>query len=529
MFKKSAALLVSSTILFSGISLGEGQQVFASENESGKDKVKNVIYMIPDGYSAGYATNYRWFKGEDSVFDPHLKGMMKTYSEDTEVTDSAAAGTAMATGEKTNNGMVGVTPDGKELDSILQASENAGKSSGLVATSTITHATPAVFASHVKDRDNEAEIAPQLLESGVDVLLGGGKEMFLPESKGGLQGENNLLDLAEQDGYSFVENKDELANAEGDERILGLFADEALSPELERGETNEPSLSDMTSTAINSLSQDEDGFFLMVEGSQIDWAGHAHDAAWAMNDTQAFEKAVEDALDYAKQDEETLVVIAGDHETGGMTVGSNGEYDVKQEVVQGVSATGDHMAEQLNEDKSNIAQVVEEYTGLELTDDEVETIRSAEKPNEAINNVVSDRALVGWTSSVHTGVDVPIYAYGPSSDDFSGLVENTDLPKKMADAMGVELGSITEEESNSDKEKNKDNHISWEGEGGLNYATPLEGWDKKRSVVDYLKSNGYPSDLNFRGEIAASFEVEDYTGTATQNTTMLDQLKKALD
>ncbi|GGF13579.1 hypothetical protein GCM10010954_10380 [Halobacillus andaensis] len=147
------------------------------------------------------------------------------------------------------------------------------------------------------------------------------------------------------------------------------------------------------------------------------------------------------------------------------------------------------MAEQLNEDQSNIAQVVEEYTGLELTDDEVETIRSAEKPNEAINNVVSDRALVGGTSSVHTGVDVPIYAYGPASDDFSGLVENTDLPKIMAEAMGVKLGSSTEDEQSKDKGKNKDKHIYWEDQGGLTYATPLMGWDK-RTLVDYLKSNG---------------------------------------
>ncbi|WP_371925834.1 alkaline phosphatase [Halobacillus sp. A5] len=518
MIKKSAALLVSTTILFSGAGLGGHQPVYADETSSDK-KVKNVIYMIPDGYSAGYATNYRWFKGEDSVFDPYLKGMMKTYSEDTEVTDSAAAGTAMATGHKTNNGMIGVTPDGEKVDSILHASENAGKSSGLVATSTITHATPAVFASHVEDRDNEAGIAPQLLENDVDVLLGGGKEMFLPESEGGEQ-EENLLTQAEESGYSFVENQEELSNVENDEKILGLFADGPLSPEMERGETEEPSLSEMTSTAIQSLSQDEEGFFLMVEGSQIDWAGHAHDAAWAMNDTAAFEEAAAEALDYAKQDEETLVVIAGDHETGGMTVGSNGEYDVKQDVVQGVSATGDHMAEQLDEDRSNVAQVVEEYAGVELSKEEVETIRSAEKPNEAINDAVSDHALVGWTSSVHTGVDVPIYAYGPSSDDFSGLVNNIDIPTKMAEAMGLELEDAPENDDSKE--------ASWKNKGGLNYASPASGWNKW-SVVDYLKSHGYPSDFSFRGEIASSYKLTDYKGTAPQNLSMLDQLKQEFE
>ncbi|WP_101843614.1 alkaline phosphatase [Halobacillus sp. Marseille-P3879] len=523
MLKKSAALLVSSTILFSGASLGDKGSVYAEESNSGNENVKNVIYMIPDGYSAGYATNYRWFKGEDSSFDPYLKGMMKTYSEDTEVTDSAAAGTAMATGSKTNNGMVGVTPDGEKLDSILNASENAGKSSGLVATSTITHATPAVFASHVEDRDNEAGIAPQLLENDVDILLGGGKEMFLPESEGGQQAEN-LIQQAEEDGYAFAETKDELMDLKKKDRILGLFADEALSPELERSETEEPSLSDMTSTAIDSLSQDEDGFFLMVEGSQIDWAGHAHDAAWAMNDTAAFEKAVEEAIEYAKEDKETLVVIAGDHETGGMTVGSNGEYDVKQDVIQGVSATGDHMAEQLNKDRSNVAQVVEEYTSVELSEEEIETIRSSEKPNEAINNAVSDHALVGWTSSVHTGVDVPIYAYGPASNDFSGLVNNTDIPKKMASAMGVELGNHSE---NNEKD-NKDKQMTWKNKNNKNYATPANGWNEW-SVVDYLKSKGYPAGFSFRGKVAASYNVKNYKGTAPQNITMLEQLKEELN
>lgn len=137
-------------LVVSGISVNVTMDYAEARNDNAHNgKVKNVIYMIPDGYSAAYATNYRWFKGEDSSFDPYVKGLIKTYSADTEVTDSAAAGTAMATGVKTNNGMVGVTPDGKEVDSILDAAEAAKKSTGLVATSTITHATPAVFGASV--------------------------------------------------------------------------------------------------------------------------------------------------------------------------------------------------------------------------------------------------------------------------------------------------------------------------------------------------------------------------------------------
>ncbi|MGP4075983.1 alkaline phosphatase [Halobacillus sp. K22] len=517
MLKKSAAVLASSTLLFAGAAFGGGPDVQAGGQDDNPE-VKNVIYLIPDGYSTAYATNYRWFKGEDSAFDPYLKGMMKTYSEDSEVTDSAAAGTAMATGTKTNNGMVGVNPDGEDVESILDVSEKAGKSTGLVATSTITHATPATFGASVQDRDDQAKIAPQYLENDVDVLMGGGKEYFLPESEGGKQKDDNLVEQAQEDGYSYVENKDEMMALENDEKILGLFADGPLASELDRDETDQPSLSDMTSSAIDALSQDEDGFFLMVEGSQIDWAGHAHDAAWAMNDTQAFEKAVTEALEYAKQDKNTLVVIAGDHETGGMSVGSNGEYDVKQDVVRDVTATGDHMAEQLNDDKSNVKKVVSEYTGLDLSDEEVETIRSSEAPNEAINDIVSDRALVGWTTSAHTGVDVPIYAYGPASDQFSGLVNNTDLPKKMAAAMGHNLDG---------KDEDHDGEMTWKEQDGMDYAIPMGGWHKG-SVVDYLKSNGYKADFSFRGEIADSFDINNYHGTYDQNVFMLQTLKDEL-
>ncbi|WP_181347501.1 alkaline phosphatase [Thalassobacillus sp. CUG 92003] len=514
MFKKIAAVVVISLLMFIGATFVV-EKAHAGGHDNAEEKVENVIYLIPDGYSAGYATNYRWYKGEDSVFDPYLKGMMKTYSKDSEVTDSAAAGTAMATGQKTDNGMVGVTPDGKELTSILDASEAAGKSSGLVATSTITHATPAVFGSSVKDRDDESKIAPQYLENGVDVILGGGRKFFLSESEGGTQAEDNLVKVAQNEGYAYVEDRAQLMMMDNSDKVLGLFAEGPLSSELDREDTQEPSLEEMTSSAIDTLSKDEDGFFLMVEGSQIDWAGHAHDAPWAMKDTEAFEMAAKKALDFAKKDKHTLVVIAGDHETGGMTVGANGEYDVKTEVLQRVSATGDYMAAQLDDEQSNIKKVVKEYTGLDLNEKEVEKIRASENPNNAINAIVSDYALVGWTSSAHTGVDVPIYAYGPSADDFSGLVNNTDLPKKMAAAMDIEL--------TTDSAK-----PSWEDQNEREYALPAGDWDPF-SVVDLLKSHGYNSSLTFRGKVANDYDINDYKGTAKQNIFLLQELKEELN
>lgn len=303
----------------------------SNNQNSNNGKAKNVILMVPDGYSASYATNYRWYKGEETVLDSMLVGMHRTYSSNTKVTDSAAAGTAMATGVKTNNGMISTSPDGKELKTILESAEEKGKSSGLVATSTITHATPAVFASHVASRSNEADIAPQLLENGVDVLLGGGQKYF-PES---------LLNEASENGYQYVTNQEELKNVKKADKLIGLFAEDGMAPELDRDETNQPSLAEMTESALDVLKKDKDGFFLMVEGSQIDWAGHDNDAAWAMKDSEAFELAVEEAVEFAKKDGNTLVVVAGDHDTGGMSVGGYGKGDANLEVLRNVSATGD--------------------------------------------------------------------------------------------------------------------------------------------------------------------------------------------
>ena len=403
-------------------------EVAAKSNEKKQHEAENVIFMIPDGYSASYATNYRLYKGEESIMDSMLVGMHRTYSANTEVTDSAAAGTAMATGVKTNNGMISTAPDGTKLKTILQAAEEKGKSSGLVATSTITHATPAVFASHVTSRSDEATIAPQLIENGVDVLLGGGKKHF-PDT---------LLNEAAKDGYRYISTKEELTKLnKKTNKLIGLFAEDGLAPELDREGTNQPSLAEMTETAIDVLKKDKDGFFLMVEGSAIDWAGHDQDAAWAMKDTEAFEEALQVVMDFAKKDKNTLVVIASDHETGGMSVGGYDQYDAKLEVLHNVTATGDYMESKLNSDRSNIQEVVKTYTSLDLTTNEINKIKNASSASIAINQVVSQRALVGWTTLAHTGVDVPLYAYGPGSDLFRGLHENTDLPVLMAKAMKI--------------------------------------------------------------------------------------------
>lgn len=402
-------------------------------------KVKKVILMIPDGYSAGYATNYRWFKGSDVIMDKLLVGMVKTFSADNKVTDSAAAGTAMATGLKTNNGMISETSDGRTAQTILEAARKAGKSAGLVVTSTITHATPAVFAAHVNSRDSEADIAPQMLER-VEVLFGGGKEFFLPEALGGKQKERNLIKEAQAKGYTIIEDKNQLQGAKG-KKLLGLFANNGMAPELDRDATKEPSLAEMTNKALATLNKDKDGFFLMVEGSQIDWAGHNHDPAWAMKDTEAFEGAVKAALEFATNDGHTLVVVVGDHDTGGFSVGGYDKYEANVEILRKVTATGNYMVTKLNSEGNNIKEIVKTYTEQELSDDEVNLIKTSSNQAHTINDIISQRALVSWTTFAHTGTDIPLYAYGVGEELFEGLHDNTDIPKLIAKVMNIQFRS----------------------------------------------------------------------------------------
>lgn len=452
MLKKAILGVLSTALLVGGIGFSSGWVAAGPPGHggkpdqpgppphAGKSKVENVILFIPDGYSAGYNVNYRHYKEDgDPVWDEFLTGMMTTHSANDRITDSAAAGTAMSTGVKTNNGAVGVDPDGEKLETILQAAHDAGKSTGLVATSTITHATPAVFASHVSSRNEQEEIARQYIDEGsVDVLLGGGMDYFLPESEGGRQRERDLIQEAMDNGYQVVENRDELLSIEGD-KVLGLFANDAMAPELHREETEEPSLAEMTGAAIDVLSQEDEGFFLMVEGSQIDWAGHANDAAWAMSDTAAFEEAVIEALGFADQNDETLIIVAGDHDTGGMSLGGYNSKGTDVEILHRVTATGDYMAQQINSDRTNIQEVVEEYTSITLSNEETEVIKQSTNLSLAINQTISDYAGVGWSSTNHTGVEVPVYAYGPRSDLFTGLIDNTDIPLAIAEAYRISL------------------------------------------------------------------------------------------
>lgn len=340
---------------------------------------RNVILLIGDGMGHNHVAlaRHRAVGPAGRLYMERLPvaGWLRTYSANRLVTDSAAASTAMACGVKTDNGRIGTTPDGIAWQSILERARQKGYRTGLVATSTITHATPAGFAAHVDTRAMEIDIAVQMLTCGVDVMFGGGRRYWLPEPNGKRADGRSLINEARTAGYQVVYSKDQLA-ALTPGPVLGLFADDAMTTY-----DPEPSPAVMTRTAIDLLSANSGEwfapaprFFLMIEGSQIDWAAHGNDADNVVRQTLLFDLAIKEAIDFACRDKNTLVVITADHETGGL-------------------------------------------------------ILQREKDNH-----VADE----WATKGHTAVDVPIYAFGPGSMRFSGTLDNTDIAKRIAEVLGFD-------------------------------------------------------------------------------------------
>ncbi|ART63953.1 hypothetical protein B9H00_13550 [Kushneria marisflavi] len=422
---------------------------------------QNVILMVPDGFGTDYSTAFRTFKGGEELpaweAEEMLTGAIKTHSANSLITDSAAAGTAFATGQKTDNGMISQSPDGQDLESIVDLAEAAGKSTGVVSTSSVTHATPAVFGANVEDRNDATTIAQQFIDNDqLDVMLGGGLQYFTDEQQGGMA-QGDLLAQAESQGYTFVGNATDLEGVEGD-RLLGLFADDAMDTSFGESGEDQPSLAQMTQTALNTLSQNDNGFFMMVEGSQIDWAGHANDAGWAMNDALAFEDAVKVAQQFSEDNPDTLLVIAPDHETGGMSAQST--LDNNASIYQNFTATYEQMYDEASDriESAGISQgddgaawimqgTVAEMTGGEvlLSRDELTNVLSAEDADaglEALTQTLNEYGGISFSSGGHTAENVPLYASGPGSDIFEGLLDNTEVGQGLATAMGLEFSDL---------------------------------------------------------------------------------------
>ncbi|HEX6923562.1 MAG TPA: alkaline phosphatase [Bacillales bacterium] len=411
-------------------------------------KIKNVILMIGDGMGPAYLTAYRYLKDDPSTprmeptaFDPYLVGMASTYSYDKQeaITDSAAAATAMSAGVKTYNGAIAVNMDRQPVETVLEQAKKNGKATGLVTTTQINHATPAAFGAHDVERHHYNAIADDYYDDlingqhKIDVMLGGGQKFFKRDDR-------NLVKAFKEDGYSYVTTRKELMN-DNNEQVLGLFAEVELPKMIDRPDSV-PSLKEMTTSALDRLSQDKDGFFLMVEGGQIDWAGHANDIVGAMSEVKDFEKAFKAALEFAKEDGHTLVVVTADHSTGGLTIGADGKYDWNPEPIKKAERTPQFMAEQIA-NGAPVKETLDQYIEFDLTQEEIQSVKAAENqldenPNavhDAINKIFTERTNTGWTTHGHTGVDVPVYAYGPAAEMFAGRIENTKIAKNIFDIL----------------------------------------------------------------------------------------------
>ncbi|WP_225999135.1 alkaline phosphatase [Paenibacillus sp. BJ-4] len=457
--KKPVAALVATMML----AVSGGTAMAAEKDMS----IKNVIILIPDGMANDATALARWYKGSSLTLDSMASGMVRTHSADAPIADSAPAGTAFATGHKSHTGYVGVLPDEatmpdqqpiaagdakKPVASILEASKLAGKSTGIIATSEIMHATPADFTAHYPDRKNYDALSMQQAFNGVDVVLGGGgKFLEAAERKDG----QDLIAQIKDQGYDFITTPEGLKNSTSS-KLWGSFAPEALAYDLDRDASKEPSLAEMTTKAIDILSKNDKGFFLMVEGSKVDWAAHANDPTGIISDVLSFDDAVKVALDYAKQNQNTVVVAVTDHGNGGLTIGSSNttsNYDKTPlasfiDPLKKAKLTGEGLEAKLNADRSNIKDVLSTYFGItDLTDEEVKTIKEAKEGsmNYAVGPIISKRANIGWTTGGHTGGDVVLYTYAPNGDRPSGVIDNTDVNKYMTRVLGLNLDTVSKQ------------------------------------------------------------------------------------
>ncbi|MDR0907148.1 MAG: alkaline phosphatase [Rikenellaceae bacterium] len=349
------------------VSVLSAEPATAKKKKDATPEVKNVILMIGDGMGLAQVAGTIINQGYEplNIERAQFIGLSKTYSANNRVTDSAAGGTALSTGVKTYNGAIGVDAEGQPVETILEKAEAAGLATGLVATYSVTNATPAAFVAHVTSRKMEERIAEFYLTAGVDVFLGGGKQFFTQREDG-----RDLTAELRARGYTMVDNLADILAFEG-EQLGALLSDNAM-PKMVDGRGDY--LPQATAKALEILKNNSPkGFFVMVEGSQIDRGGHSNDASVVFTETVDFDRAVGVAMDFADRNPGTLVVVTADHETGGLSIPSGKpDFSLPDQGVKYEFGTGGH-----------------------------------------------------------TAIFVPIYAYGTGASHFSRIMENTAIPRTL--------------------------------------------------------------------------------------------------
>ncbi|WP_328887323.1 alkaline phosphatase [Streptomyces sp. NBC_00316] len=402
----AAAVVAAVATMVLNPTLGASATAPQSAAKAKAPTAKNVIFINGDGMGASMREaarlNLSGLDGQLAMDRLTASGQLTTTPHDPKavVTDSAAAATTWATGEKTYNGAISVDVDGNPLATLGQQAKAAGKATGLVTTAQVTDASPAAFFANTADRGQQDEIARQYLDvSKPDVILGGGEDWWLPAgtpgaftdkpaedtSEGSRGTKGNLIKKAEKAGYSYVNSASGLSKAKNG-KILGLFSNEEMFQQRPEGQGDVYSpvvdLGTMTSKALASLDKNKKGFFLMVEEEGTDEFAHSNNGTRVLQSMQQLEKAVAVARAYIATHPDTLLVVTGDHETGGLSVE---EVDAADESGDAISA-----------------------------EDGPFSIRGSDR-----------KFIIDWTTSGHTSVDVPVTASGPLSDSFTGKHPNT--------------------------------------------------------------------------------------------------------
>lgn len=393
--------------------------------------------MGPAQWQAGDLAS-RQLTGEPTRMETlPVRGLLVTRSAKSEVTDSAAAVTAMASGVKTNNGMLNVTPDGQTVEPLIVPLAEAGMRIGLLSSVPPNHATPAGFFAQAPSRNMYDRISLQLLDRDVNLLLGNG---LLSDN----DRQNAVMEKWAREGLTVARTLDEVAAAPADARVAAVLSFPVAKVEARDPAAAPGALALATAAAIERL-QGPEGFFLMVEGGKIDWAGHSNDSLGIVEETLAFDRAVEFAYRfYLEHRDETLLLVTADHETGGMRIDPD-RFDVNRlrELEEFVAPFNEALGPESSLSLEKVEQAMGDVLGVsDLSDQERDRLATALEntsrrkwhTSKTAQTIANERAGVAWSTGGHTSTDVPITAIGVGAERFEGTLDNTELPGKILQA-----------------------------------------------------------------------------------------------
>ena len=474
--KKFIPTLLTSLLIMSCSQLQAtptSSNIIASDN----NMPKNIIMVVGDGMGPAFTTAYRYYNDnpntpeiEKTVFDRNYKGSSSTYPdpESGYITDSAASATALSTGIKTYNNSIGLDINRLPVETVLEYAKKQGKKTGVVVTVQINHATPASYLAHNEHRYNYNAIADSYIDDGIkaDLYLGGGWKYFIRKDR-------NLVEEFIESGFHYIDKYSEIDSIPNDKPVLGLFDKTNLPWALD--DTNKHRLSMMTKAATKQL-ENKNGYFMLVEGSQVDYGGHARDIAAAMAEMDDLAKTIEYLESYVVKNPDTLVVITADHSTGGLTIGKktertdpniNSKYLWRPEFIRAMTMSPPTMASKFVENDLSIENI-NEFMTFDITDADLTNLKEAKVIDQNIINqfnqlsatekkgkraprayqsvlnvitkIIDMKTNTGWgsisPSGTHTAVDVPVFAFGKGSENFNGFQDNTDIAKKIFTLLG---------------------------------------------------------------------------------------------